>query len=116
MKTSNLYNQTITVCFSSSSKSDLKAVVIYDASDELKENGITKCAWVEYHGTLVEAIYLDNEGVWVIDDIFGIVENAVNDSPDGYPGSQHLIGTGWKIVPSFSDFANDYFWEPVKVS
>lgn len=118
MKTINSlprHNQTINAGFSCCSKSDFDAVVIYPASDELKEEGITECAWVEYQDTLVEAFNFENEGGWVLDDI-GLGETLVKDTPNGYPGSENLKDTGWELVPTFSDFAKDYFWEPIRKS
>lgn len=114
MKSSTLYNQTIKAGFPYCAKTDLKAVVIYPANDELKEEGITECAWVEYKDTLVEAVYYPNEGGWVLDDI-GLGEIRVKDTPNGYPGSELLVGTEWKLLPSFSDFSNDYFWKPARM-
>ena len=115
MKSTILYNQTIKAGFPCCTKSDHKAVVIYPASDELKEEGITECAWVEYQDTLVEAFNYCNEGGWELDDI-GLGEILVNDTPDGYSGAKYLENTDWKLIPSFSNHAQDYFWQPVRKS
>lgn len=109
------HNQTIKAGFPCCSKSDLNAVVTYLASDELKEEGITECAWVEYQDTLVEAFYFENEGGWCLDDI-GLGETLVKDTPNGYPGSENLKATSWELVPTFSEYAQDYFWHPVRKS
>lgn len=115
MESSIIYNQTIKAGFPCCSKTFLNAIVIYPANVELKSEGITECAWVEYKDTLVEAVYYPHEGGWVLDDI-GLGEIRVKDTPNGYPGSENLNGTRWKLVPTFSNFAKDYFWEPVKVA
>lgn len=115
MENKILYNQSIKAGFPCCSKTDLNAVVIYPANDELKSEGITKCAWVEYKDTLVEGFYYPNEGCWELDDI-GLGETRVKDTPNGYPGSDYLEGTSWKLLPSFSEYAKDYFWEPIKIA